>query len=219
MTINDFLKVDSLTISRLTDAELKEIATGGRKIANQRIMRLKNAKMTSAPAYQALPSAVKKAGGFKTKDVSRDALISQIQQEQQFIRGKTSTVKGWKSLQTQATKKAEYAAGRKTRYGYDAGGNLVPMHPGQKSVFTTKQVNKYWDVFHKMQQDPLRGASAGSQEIRKAIYDVMIDRDQKRKGVKTLEKLVAARIDELYENDQEKAATADAIRGGQGTKL
>ena len=123
------------------------------------------------------------------------------------------------TVEAQATQKAEFAAGRKTRYGYDAGGNLVPMHPGQKSVFTSKQVNKYWDVFHKMQQDPLRGASAGSQEIRRAIYDVMIDQGQKRKGVKTLEKLVAARIDELYENDQEKAATADAIRGGTSSKL
>ena len=117
MTINDFLKVDSLTISRLTDAELKEIATGGRKIANQRIMRLKDAKMTSAPAYQALPSAVKKAGGFKTRDVSRDALISQIQQEQQFIRGRTSTVKGWKTVQTQAAKKADQTLKGRGRYG------------------------------------------------------------------------------------------------------
>lgn len=218
MTINDFLKVDSLTISRLTDAELKEIATGGRKIANQRIMRLKDAKMTSAPAYQALPSAVKKAGGFRTKDVSRAALISQIQQEQQFIRGKTSTVKGWKGIQQQTAKKAETVIKGRARFGYNEAGQLINLKPGQKSMLTAKQVNKYWDVFHKMQQDPKRGGAVGSAEIQKAVYDII--KNNPRKGIKSLEKLVAERLDQDYEQMQEdRAAAADAIRGGTSSKL
>lgn len=218
MTINDFLKVDSLTISRLTDAELKEIATGGRKIANQRIMRLKDAKMTSAPAYQALPSAVKKAGGFKTRDVSRDALINQIQQEQQFIRGRTSTVKGWKTVQTQAAKKADQTIKGRARYGYNEAGQLINLKPGQKSMLTAKQVNKYWDVFHKMQQDPKRGGAVGSAEIQKAVYDTI--KNNPRKGTKSLEKLVAERLDQDYEQMQEdRAAAADAIRGGTSSKF
>lgn len=216
MTINDFLKVDSLTLSRMTDAEIRAVASGGRKIANQRIMRLKDAKMTNAPAYQALPSTVKKTGGFKTKG-DRSALIKQIMQEQHFVRGRTSTVRGWKSVQVEASQRVHIAEGAKVRYGYDAWGMLVQLHPGQKSAYTVNQVNKFWDVYHKIEQDPERGASVGSQDIRQAIAEVMFY--HARKGVKNLEKLAAARVDEIYEIKQTKRTTADDIRRGGGSKV
>jgi len=217
MTINDFLKVDSLTLSRMTDAEIRAVASGGRKIANQRIMRLKDAKMTNAPAYQALPSIVKKTGGFKTKG-DRSAMINQIMQEQQFIRGRTATVRGWKEVQAASAKKAQAVIKGRARFGYNEAGQLKQLRPGEKSLLTPKQVNKYWDVFHKMQQDPKRGGAVGSAELQKAVYDTI--KGNPRNGVDSLSKKVAERLDRDYEEMQEeRAAAADDIRRGGGSKV
>ena len=218
MTIQDFLAVDSLTLARLTDAQLREIATGGRKIANQRIMRLKAAEMTNSPAYQALPSKVKSAG-FKTAGLNRNALLNQIQMQQQFVRGRTSTVTGWKKEQVKAAAKAaEVSKGPRAKFGYDEGGQLVQLKPGTKSALTQKQVSKYWDLFHKMQQDPKRGGSVGSPVLQKTVYDVI--KKHPRNGTKSLEKILADRLDEEYEEMQEeRAETADEIRRSGGRKL
>lgn len=218
MTIQDFLAVDSLTLARLTDAQLREIATGGRKIANQRISRLKAAEMTNSPAFQALPAKVKSAG-FKTAGLNRNALLNQIQQQQQFVRGRTSTVVGWKKEQVKAaTKAAQVTKGLKSRYGYDEAGQFVVLKPGEKSALTQKQVGKYWELFHKMQQDPKRGGSVGSPVLQKTVYDVI--KENPRNGVKSLEKILAERLDEEYEEMQEeRASTAEDIRRGGGRRL
>ena len=219
MTIQDFLAVDSLTLARLTDAQLREIATGGRKIANQRISRLKAAEMTNSPAYQALPAKVKKAGGFKTKGLNRTALLNQIKLEQQFVRGRTSTVKGWKATQEKAADQANKITGaaRKPKYGYDEYGNLVLLKPNEKTKLTVKQVNRYWDLFHKvLQEDPKKAGSLGSAEIQRAIYDT-IKAHPNTKNMDTLEKEISDRMKTIYENIQrEKKRKARNIKRKKG---
>lgn len=218
MTIQDFLRVDSLTLSRLTDQELKAIATGGRKIANERIKRLRDAEMTSSPAYQALPAKVKKAGGFRTAKVDRSSLLKQIQQEQQFVRGRTSTITGWKKEQLRATDKVnQIRSPSKVRYGYDEMGNLIILKRGEKSALTVKQVNKFWDVFHKMQEDKQRGTT-GSTVIQKAIYDTI--KKHPKSGAATWEREVAARLDGTYKEEQDvrQQEEQDILRG-TGSKL
>lgn len=218
MTIQDFLRVDSLTLSRLTDQELKAIATGGRKIANERIKRLRDAEMTSSPAYQALPAKVKKAGGFRTAKVDRSSLLKQIQQEQQFVRGRTSTVTGWKKEQVKATDRVnEIRSAVRPRYGYNEVGQLVILQRGERSKLTVNQVNKFWNVFNKMQEDKQRGA-AGSTVIQKAIYDTI--KKHPRSGEATWEREVAARLDGTYKEEQDvrQQEEADILRG-TGSKL
>lgn len=219
MTIQDFLAVDSLTLARLTDAQLREIATGGRKIANQRISRLKAAEMTNSPAFQALPARVRDAG-FKTAKLSRTALLHQIELQQQFVRGRTSTVTGWRAVQTKAYEKARSETSpRKHRLGYDEYGNLVVLKPGQKTALTRKQVNTFWDLFHKLDQDKERVGAVGSQEYKyKAIYQTI--KKHPRTSAKNLETAVQEELQAEYEADQEKKRKQEEeIESTGGTKL
>lgn len=219
MTIQDFLAVDSLTLARLTDAQLREIATGGRKIANQRISRLKAAEMTNSPAFQALPARVQKAG-FKTAKLSRTALLHQIELQQQFVRGRTSTVTGWRTVQTKAYEKARSETSQqKHRLGYDEYGNLVVLKPGQKSALTRKQVNTFWDLFHKLDQDKERVGAVGSQEYKyKAIYQTI--KKHPRTSAKNLETAVQEELQAEYEADQERKRKAEEkVKSSGGTKL
>ena len=220
MTIHDFLAVDSLTLARLTDAQLREIATGGRKIANQRISRLKAAEMTNSPAFQALPAKVKSAG-FKTAKLSRTALLHQIELQQQFVRGRTSTVTGWRAVQTKAYERTAEESGkfRKIRYGYDDHGQLVILKPGEKSALTRKQMDTFWDLFHKLDQDKERVGAVGSQEYKyRAIYQTI--KKHPRTSAKNLETAVQEELQAEYEADQDqKRKQEEKIKSAGGTKL
>lgn len=209
MTIDEFLTFDANILARLSDADLRAIASGGRKIANQRIQRLKAGDVKSTPALESLPAAVREAG-FKTGGKSRAELMTTIKQQQQFVRAKTSTLTGWKLLQEKTAKKAQSVVsgptGKKPRFGYDEAGQLTVLKPRQKSALTAKQINRFWELFHKVREDAGRSGSAGSPEIFKVLYNLI--KLHPNMSVENLEKELPEKLDEDYIKRQEEQIAA-----------
>ena len=210
MTIDEFLTFDANILARLSDADLRAIASGGRKIANQRITRLKAAGIDSTPALESLPAAVRNAG-FKTGDLSRAEIMTTIKLEQQFIRAKSSTISGWQAVQRAAVRKTQdivqgpLRPGKK-RFGYDEAGRLIVLQRGQKSELTAKQVNRFWELFHKVREDAGRSGSAGSPEIFKVLYNLI--KLHPNMSVENLEKELPEKLDEDYIRRQEEQIAA-----------
>lgn len=222
MTIQDFLDVDTLKLKRMSEAELRTLASGGRKIANQRISRLVKADATAAPAYQGLPESVRKAGGFRTGK-TRAQLMKQIQQEQHFIRGRTSTISGFRQEVKKATEKANEILtgerpGRKPRFGYNEEGEYVRLRSGEKSKMTVTQVGKYFEVLHRVEQDDTMSQILPYVKLRQVVYEVI--KANPRAGVDKLTKELYDKLEKEYEASQaERRAAARGIRRGGGRRF
>lgn len=220
MTIEEIMVYDANILARLSDKDLRAIAAGGRKIANQRLQRLKTANITDSPALKSLPAAVRQSG-FATRGKNRAALIATIQQEQAFIRARTSTKKGWEELKRKVADKANQSvqgAKRKgkARYGYDETGNLVLLKRGQKSAMTVRQVNLFWDLFDKVREDPHRSGSLASTQVYEVLYNLI--KQHPRSGLNSLEQKLPVDMKVAYLDIQkQKEKEVEDIMSGGGT--
>lgn len=218
MKIEDFLYYDASILASLSDDDLRAIASSGRKIANQRIMRLKKSNALSAPAFTTLPKQVRESG-FQTRGLSRSQLMTTIKTQQQFIRSRSSTITGWEQMKERtAAKVNETMHGRKKRFGFSAAGHLVLLKPGISSEMTARQVNRFWELYSRIKQDPIRAGSLGSSQIQEVIYNVI----KQHPNMKTdnLDLLLPSDMGAAYEQlQEERRQAADDIISGDGVTI
>ena len=96
-TIQDILNMDEFALTHLDEKQLRLIARQLADTANKRIKAMEAAHEKS-PAYRGV---IKSGGKFGTKGKSYSDLQSEVSRELQFLKHKTSTLRGWKQVKNE----------------------------------------------------------------------------------------------------------------------
>ena len=101
--IDDILNIDINDLNRMTKKQLSDVVRQLSKIANQRIYRLKHTETgTLSPAYYHIE---KRGENFGVKDKTLNQLRNEYTDVKNFLKMKTSTVKGWNSFRRETYKR------------------------------------------------------------------------------------------------------------------
>ena len=128
MTIDEILKINSDSIVKLSDKELRQLTTQLGSAVNKRIKRLEN-KDIKSPAYF---SIMNNGGAISVKGKTRNQVLKEFIRAKNFASSVTSTVKG---AITTYNKIANKIFGKKA---------------DDYSDLTKKEKEEFWDRFHKL---------------------------------------------------------------------
>lgn len=130
MTIDEILNIDSNSIVKLSDKELRQITTQLGSAVNKRIQRLEN-KDIKSPAYS---SIMNNGGAISVKGKTRNQVLKEFIRAKSFASSNTSTVRGAISTYN---KTANKIFGKKA-VGY--------------SELSKEEKEEYWERFHKLKE-------------------------------------------------------------------
>lgn len=172
MSINQIMDIDIDTFNRMGERELRNITSRLVSASNKRIRRLEKNQIVS-PAYRSLGTNTR----FSTKlpkNIDKRQRVNALRQEfaraRSFLSMKTSTIKGYNTLQKEIVSEIEQQTGLKLKKG---------------------QVTKIYDVLHKAQErgdvpinfDGKKGGSVGSLQAREIIVNILNDKSVSEDGI------------------------------------
>lgn len=157
LTVDQIMKMD---LNKLSESDLRKVSTRLMSAANKRIKRLKQAsggKMS--PAMQQMNIRTP-SGKFSVKGKSLNQLRHEAASMKDFLKGKTSSVRGWNKIRRERREELEEAMGQ-------------PL--------TDKQEKKFWDVYHKLEET--KGGQLGTVYDSDKIMEAIFNRVKKRWGI------------------------------------
>lgn len=189
LTIQNILKMTPLEINSLNTKDLKSVTSRLVSAANKRIRRLaKSSESDIIPAYQ---SIVKNRGGkpFSVKGKNINELRNEMKKIHNFLNLKTSTIRGWKSLKKDVSK----------RLGGDFESN--------------DEAKKFWEVYRKLKETE-KGAFLivkSSEQIQQMLYEVILLTDDEDSIIKKIKKNLDQLYESLIENENMEDGAADVF--------
>ncbi len=219
MKIKEFTNVSPADLAKMSRDDLLRLARNGAALSNRRLSGLIKAGGAYSPAFQGLPASVRKQEKFTVKkSASKAQTIALIQSQQVYLRSKASTGGEWAKVSAKIEK--EY--GRTyARYRYTIDGKIIPESVAKRQnvpTLTRRQINKFWEIFHKMQQSQPAKFVSGNYN-RELTFDTISDIFKENPNVsvdsalKTLEERANAEYEEQRKQDVE---TINRIRKGNG---
>lgn len=182
LTISDILDMDWETINKMSASDLRAVTSRLVSASNKRIRRLeKTPTGTSSFAYQ---SVEERGRMFSVKGKSVNQLKNEFKIASNFLRFKTSTVKGWKKYRSKMEKSVSDAT------------------YGESQTWSEKTWSKLWKVYRRTEE--LHGGSfkkGDSDKIQKKLYSIFADSD-KRRSVDYFSDKLEDKYNELYESSQ-----------------
>lgn len=172
MSINQIMDIDIDTFNRMGERELRNITSRLVSASNKRIRRLEKNQIVS-PAYRSLGTDTR----FSTKlpkSIDKTQRVNALRQEfaraRSFLSMKTSTIKGYETLQKEIVSEIEQQTGFKLKKG---------------------QVSTIYDVLHKAQERGIvpinfggkKGESVGSLQAREIIVNILNDKSVSEDGI------------------------------------
>lgn len=158
MTVKDVSDMTFKQMQRMNESELREALGVLNDAANKRIKRLKSTPIgTMSPALKNQPAKFSSKGlKGKTADETHSNIVRAIQERQQFMKMKSSSISGWKSIQ-------------KERYD-TIGGSFG----GDKD-----KERAYWDTYNRIMSGPQgEQIKARYKEIMNELYEMMEQGDE-----------------------------------------
>lgn len=172
LSVNQILDMD---VNKLDEKDLRKVATRLMSASNKRIKRLREMSGGKlSPAMQQMETRTP-SGKFSVKGKNLNQLRHEISSMKGFLKGKTSSVTGWK--RTKRLKKEQLEA----NLGYE---------------ITEKDEAKFWKTYHRLEES--KGSALGtiydSLQVMKAIHAKI----RQRKGISQILDEIEPEMETMY---------------------
>ena len=184
LTIEKILEMPWEEINKLTKEDLKQITSRLVSAANKRIRRLE--KIPTGKSSFAYQKIEERGRLFSVRGKNVNELKNEFKNVSNFMRYKTSTVRGWK----------QYRSKMESR--------VSDVTYGESQQWSEKTWSKFWKVYRKSEE--LHGGSYGkgdSDKIQKKLYQIFESSDKRRSADYFADKLEDKYI-EMYESKNEE---------------
>lgn len=183
LKISDILNMDWDRLNRLSESELKQITLRLVSASNKRIKRLESAKLgKSSFAYQTVEERGRK---FSVRGKNVNQLKQEFKLSSNFLRMKTSTVKGW------------------TKYRKSVEERTASATDGESVDWSNRTWSKYWKVYRKFEEEHGGTFKKGdSDRIQQMLRSIMESSD-KRKSADSFQQMIEDEYNDMYESDME----------------
>ena len=187
-TIKSLLNIDEKTFNNFSEKELKKQVLKLASAANKRIKRLNQSNYITP----ALDKVNRSGGRFFVQGKNLSDLKLEFQRVSEFLKNKTSTVKGWKKVLKGTN---EY---------------LKKMFPNQNLNFTEKGLENFVRLYERLKELDPRTAQRKFQYItRRMIYDEIGDEDI---NIDEIAEELAVKIREIYEKEETESSNLSASK-------
>lgn len=172
-TIKELINLDINAVQRMTRKELAQVVSTLSSAANKRLTRLQQSPIGElSPAYQ---QALKHGQRFSTAGKNVNQLRNEYKAVTQFLKRKTSTVRGWSKVRKETTERI--------------GGGFS----------NADEELRFWELYRKLESSELGGVmSYGSTETQRLLRQEMTS----GAGEGSVIANVIARLDEEYVKQQ-----------------
>lgn len=181
LKITDIMSMDWEQLNRLSTKEMKQLTSRLVSASNKRIRALEKTKLgKSSFAYQSVANRGRK---FSV----RGKTVGQVKQEfslaSNFLRMKTSTVKGWQKYRKSVEERTAGATG------------------GESVEWSERTWGKYWKVYRRFEEQHGGTFKKGdSDRIQQMLRSIMESSD-KRMGADSFQRMIEDEYEDMYEND------------------
>lgn len=159
-TVQDILNMDEYALTHLDEKQLRPIVRQLADTANKRIKAMEAAHEKS-PAYRGV---IKSGGAFGTRGKDYSGLQSEVSRELQFLKHKTSTLKGWNKVKSETIQTIEHF-----------GISLTP-----------DEWEDFWDAYDKLSElDPDVKLETIKYDVFKEIHSRMEDKSKSPDDIAT----------------------------------
>lgn len=189
LKITDIMDMDWDTLNRLSGKELKQLTSRLVSASNKRIKRLEQTKLgKSSFAYQTVEERGRK---FSVRGKTTQQLKQEFKLTSNFLRMKTSTVKGWEKYRKSVEMRTASAT------------------DGESVDWSGRTWSKYWKVYRRFEEEHRGEFKKGdSDRIQRMLREIMESND-KRKSADSFQRMIEDEYDEMYESGEDYIDTDD----------
>ena len=183
LSITDIMNMSWDDLNKLDVKDLKQVTSRLVSAANKRVRRLsKTERGTSSFAYQTVENRGRK---FSVRGKDTNAVRQEFSLAKNFLRMKTSTVKGWK----------EYRESVESRTGYAT--------DGESLNWSERTWKKYWKVYRRFTETHGGTYKKGdSDRIQQMLTEIM-DNNDKRRSADTFQRMIEYEYQSMYESQDD----------------
>lgn len=183
LSINDIMGMSWDDLNKLDVRDLKQVTSRLVSAANKRVRRLsKTERGTSSFAYQTVEN---RGRNFSVRGKDTNAVRQEFSLAKNFLRMKTSTVKGWK----------EYRESVESRTGYATSGESLN--------WSERTWKKYWKVYRRFTETHGGTYKKGdSDRIQQMLTEIMESND-KRRSADTFQRMIEDEYQSMYESQDD----------------
>ena len=181
MKISDIINMDWEQLNRLSGKELKQLTSRLVSASNKRIRRLeKTTRGKSSFAYQTVEE---RGRMFSVRGKDTNQIKQEFKLSSNFLKMKTSTVKGWKKYREQLEERTASATS------------------GESMDWSDKTWSKYWKVYRRFEEQHGGTFKKGdSDRIQRMLRSIMESSD-KRKSADSFQRMIEDEYNDMYESD------------------